>query len=297
MTPVAPLLASAAHALHGDGSLSLVPWHTPPSVLIGTLALAAGYLWATGPWRESLGIPDEPAKRHRRTAWFMAGLSVMFLALTGPIHDVSDYYLFSGHMVQHLLITMVVPPMLIRGVPEWLVETALEVRWIRRVAEVLVRPLVAGVLFSVVMVVWHVPELYDLSLRNHDVHIAEHLSFMVTSVIVWWPILSPYEAHRPSWGVQMIYLFLLGLPMKLVGAFITLSESVVYTFYLEAPRVWPYLTPLADQQVGGLLMWVPGGFTFWGVMTVIFFRWYAEEGDPIPRAPAIGAAERRPSPG
>lgn len=292
-----PLVAGIAHALHGEAGLSLLHWHTPPSVLIGSVGLAAAYLWVTGPWRRKLGIPDEPARRRRRTAWFTGGIAVMFVALTGPIHDASDYYLFSGHMVQHLLITVVMPPMLIRGVPAWVVERALSVRVIRRVAEVLIRPLVAGVLFSVVMVVWHVPELYDLALRNHDLHIVEHLSFIVTSVIVWWPILSPIDAHRPPWGVQMIYLFLLGLPMKVVGAFITLSESVVYTFYLEAPRVWPYLTPLADQQIGGLIMWVPGGFTFWGVMTVIFFRWYAEEGDPVPGTPGLGAAGRRPSHG
>jgi len=99
---------------------------------------------------------------------------------------------------------------------------------------------------------------------------------------MWWPVLSPVpELPRASYPIQMVYLFLLGLPMSLVGAMITLADSPIYQFYVEAPlRVWG-LSPVADQQYGGLMMWVPGTLWFWGAMTVIWFRWAArdEKGD------------------
>jgi putative membrane protein len=101
---------------------------------------------------------------------------------------------------------------------------------------------------------------------------------------MWWPILSPVpELPRIPYPGQMLYLFLLGLPMSLTGALITLSDGVLYPFYAAAPRVWG-LDALADQQIGGLLMWVPGALALWGAMTVVWFRWSAWE--------ARGEAER-----
>jgi len=286
------IAATGILALHDDlhpevsGLADLVAgWHTPPSVAIGLLVLGATHLWATGPGRERLGLRESRSRLAARRAWWLAGLATLFLALTGPLHDLADYFSFAGHMVQHLLITLVAPPLLILGVPRGAVELALGVEPVRRGASVLVRPLVAGAIFSVVLVIWHLPELYDLTLQRHAVHIAEHLLFIVTAVIMWWPVLSPYAPHRASPGIQMIYLFLLGLPMKAVGAVIALSDSLLYPFYAEAPRIWSFLTPALDQELGGLIMWVPGGFSFWIATTVIFFRWYAEERDPTPSRP------------
>ena len=114
-------------------------------------------------------------------------------------------------------------------------------------------------------------------MRNHDLHILQHLTFMASAVLMWWPLLSPLpEVPRISYPAQMLYLFMLGIPMSVVGALIALSERLLYPFYLEVPRLWD-LTPLVDQQLGGLIMWVPGGLVFWIVMTVVWFRWAARE--------------------
>ena len=124
----------------------------------------------------------------------------------------------------------------------------------------------------------------------------QHLVFIATAVLMWWPVLSPVpELPRASYLTQLLYLFLLGLPMSLVGALITLSEEVLYPFYTRAPRVWE-LTPLADQQLGGLLMWVVGTLVLWAAATVVWFRWSArEESSDVERAvplEAYGSAER-----
>src|SRR3989442_5617595 len=99
-------------------------------------------------------------------------------------------------------------------------------------------------------------------------HIVQHLVFLTTAVLMWCPVLSPVpELPRLHYAGQMLYLFLLGIPMSVVGALITLADQVLYPFYAAAPRVFG-LPPLADQQIGGLMMWVPGGLVFWVAMTV-----------------------------
>jgi putative membrane protein len=124
--------------------------------------------------------------------------------------------------------------------------------------------------------VWHLAPYYDLMMRNHDVHIATHLMFMVTATLLWWPVISPVpELPRLGYGLGMLYLFLVGIPMQLVAAMITLSDSVLYPWYAVAPRTWN-LSPLDDQQLGGLLMWVPGNLWMFLAIGVLFFVWARE---------------------
>ncbi|OLC08103.1 MAG: hypothetical protein AUH41_09020 [Gemmatimonadetes bacterium 13_1_40CM_66_11] len=198
---------------------------------------------------------------------------MLFLALNGPLHNLSDTYLFSAHMAQHLLLTLVFPPLLLYGTPAWVVRPLLRPRWVMAIARVVTRPLAAAVIFSAPIMIWHVPALYEAALRHHNLHIVQHLVFLATAVIMWWPVLSPVpELPRAQHLAQMLYLFLLGIPMSVTGALITLSDSVLYPFYAAAPRVGGF-SPLDDQQIGGLLMWVLGGLMLWIVMTVIWFRY------------------------
>ncbi|HEX9704353.1 MAG TPA: cytochrome c oxidase assembly protein [Gemmatimonadales bacterium] len=233
--------------------------------------------------------------RRGRVLAFGGGLLVVFGALNGPLHNLSDAYLFSAHMAQHLVLTLLFPPLLLYGTPAWVARPMLKPRWVTALARVVLRPVVAAALFTAPIVLWHVPRFYEAALRNHDLHILQHLVFLVTAVLMWWPVLSPVpELPRLPYPGQMLYLFLLGIPMSVTGALITLSDSVLYPFYAEAPRVWE-LSALADQQIGGLLMWVPGGLVLWGAMTVVWFRWSAREatGDVEREVPlaAYGNAE------
>ena len=139
------------------------------------------------------------------------------------------------------------------------------------------------------------PQFYEAALQHHPLHIVQHLAFLATAVIMWWPVLSPLpELPRASYGTQLLYLFALGLPMSLAGALITLADGVLYPFYVSAPRVWG-LTPAADQQLGGLLMWVVGTIYLWVAASVVWFRWAAREerGDAESAVPleAYGNAE------
>jgi putative membrane protein len=271
-------------------------WDLHPSVVIG-LVLAGGLY-------VSLGGHQAP---RRQVAAFAGALVVLFLALNGPLHNLSDSYLFSAHMAQHLVLTLVFPPLLLYGTPAWVVRPLLRARWVLSVVCAATRPLAAGVLFSAPITLWHFPRLYEAALEHHGLHIVQHLVFMATAVLMWWPVLSPVpELPRASYPTQLLYLFALGLPMSLAGALITLAERVLYPFYAAAPRVWG-LTTVADQELGGLLMWVVGTIYLWVAASVVWFRWsvHEESGDADLAVPATAyitrplaprATRPRPSP-
>ena len=144
-------------------------------------------------------------------------------------------------------------------------------------ARVLTGPLVAFGIYNVVFAGWHVPMFYNWALESHNVHIVQHLMFMTAAVLVWWPVLDPVpELVRMASPLRMLYLFALSVPMSIVSALITLSEDVLYVWYSDAARVFN-LSVLDDQQLGGLIMWVPGALVFCAAISIIFYKWATRE--------------------
>jgi putative membrane protein len=252
-------------------------WHSDPTVVAGLVLLAGGYLAAIR-WRHRFRLDTrvEPAK----VVSFMVGLLVLFVALTGPIHDLSDSYLFSAHMIQHMLLIFAMPPLLLHGTPGWMLRRLVQDPRVTRFARRLTRPAATFVIFNVVLVAWHLPPLYNVAMDHHPIHILEHLMIMAASVILWWPVLSPLDdVPRAAYPVQLLYLFVTGLPMVMVAIFIAMAQDLLYPFYARAPRIWEPLTAQADQHLGGLIMWIPGGLIFLTAISVVFFRWQAAGGD------------------
>jgi putative membrane protein len=242
-------------------------------VVLGVVLLAGGYTWAIVASRQPtpLGPP----------AAFFGGCAALLVALNGPLHDLSDYYLFSAHMVQHLLLTLLVAPLWLAGTPGWmldaLAERAASLRGLAAVMSWLTRPLPAFATFSVAIVAWHLPGPYNAALETHAWHVVEHLVLLGAATVGWWPILSR-SARLPAlpYAGQLLYLFVFGMPMTVVAAMVTGAEDVLYPFYAAAPRLFD-LTPLEDQRLGGLIMWVPAGIIPVVAFTVVFFRWAAAE--------------------
>lgn len=252
-----------------------------PSTAIGLAALGAAYEWrARQGAREArlLGAPVNELPAARRLL-FHGALLVLFLTLNGPVHDLSDEYLFSAHMVQHLILELLVPPMLLAGTPGWMLRPLLRVRGVGALARWITRPVIAFAVFNVVLAAWHLPPLYNLALAVHAVHILQHLMFLAASVLMWWPLMGSLpELPRLSYPGQMLYCFLMTLPMSVVAVYITMADRVLYPLYAIAPRVLG-ISPLEDQRYGGLIMWVPGGLFFYGVMTVVFVLWTRRGGE------------------
>jgi putative membrane protein len=244
-----------------------------PSTVIGIAALGGIYLW-----RARSASSENPLSGWRKLSFF-ASLFVMFASLNGPIHDLSDTYLFSAHMVQHLLLTLAMPPLMIVGVRGWMLRPLLRNRAIGAVARRITRPIACFVIFNLVIAIWHLPAFYNAAMENHAIHIVEHLMFMGAAVLMWWPLTSQLpELPRLSYPGQMLYSFLMTLPMSVIAVYIAFADHVLYPAYSAAPRVMA-LSPMEDQLLGGLIMWVPGGVIFIGIMTVVFFRWAARGED------------------
>ena len=259
--------------LHPFTQFSWLKWSIHPSTVIGLGMLAAIYVW-----RASKSAPEEHLSGARKVSFF-AALFVIFASLNGPLHDLSDNYLFAGHMVQHLLLTMLMPPLLINGVPGWMLRPLLKNRAIAAIAKRITRPLVCFLIFNVVIAAWHLPVFYNAAMENHDIHIVEHLMFMAAAVLMWWPLTSQLpELPRLAYPGQMLYCFLMSVPMSVVAVYITMADSILYPFYSAAPRIMQ-LSPMEDQLLGGLIMWVPGGLIFAVIMTVVFFKWAARGED------------------
>jgi cytochrome c oxidase assembly factor CtaG len=249
----------------------LTQWNPAPSIYIGVALLIVLYLYAVGPLRKRYQLAD--AVKRGQVIFFVVGMLVMFVALASPLDELGDEYLFSAHMVQHLLITLVAPPLLLLGTPGWLLQPLLRKRVLLRIGKVLTHPFVAFFLFNINFWLWHAPPLYNETLANENVHIFEHMLFIVTAVIYWWPILSPVEElPRLSLGGQVLYLFLSGMPSVALGAGLTFIPPL-YSPYIQQPiRAWG-ISPATDQQLGGLIMWVPVNIIVIVIVSILFIRW------------------------
>ncbi|MDP3937163.1 MAG: cytochrome c oxidase assembly protein [Deltaproteobacteria bacterium] len=249
-------------------------WSVHPSIPLGLGLIALLYGIGVGPLRRRL----DPAARIEplQIVTFAAGLLVFFLALTGPIHDLSDSYLFSAHMVQHLIITLVAPPLLLAATPEWLARGLLRPPAVYGMVRFLTRAPVAYLIYNFVLALWHLPRLYNSTLVLLEVHILEHVLFIGTAFLMWMPVLSPLPELRLRPIVQVLYLILLTFPMKGIGALLTMSDSILYPAYALAPRAFG-LDAFSDQRIGGLLMWLPAGLILWGGAAIVFLSWWARE--------------------
>jgi len=254
-----------------------------PSVVAGCLGLAWVYWLCTTRYRNRFR-GSAPVSTWRQVA-FYGGILTMLLALATPLDTLADEYLFTAHMVQHLMLTLGVAPLLLAGTPGWLLRDLLSavhltgfVHWARH-------PLVAFFGFNLVFSLAHLPFFYDLTLVSEPLHALEHVIFIATAMLMWMPVLSPIPdiaAPYPPLG-QVLYLFLQTIPASIVGALLAVAGSASYVTYVLAPRITP-LSPMEDQQLGGLLMWVGGGLYFLIATGVVFFAWASRE----------EAADRRP---
>ncbi|MFN8523233.1 MAG: cytochrome c oxidase assembly protein [Chloroflexota bacterium] len=239
------------------------------------LLLAGLYALGVGPIRARFGL-GPPAERWRLLS-FATGVLLLALVLDGPIHELSDNYLFSAHMFQHMVLTLFAPPLLIVGIPGWLVGPIARHPRLGPIVRRIVSPLVAFSVFNLAFVLSHVPAFYQRTLEDHGWHIAEHLLFMFTAILTWWPVFSTSaDLPRLGYPLRMLYVFGQTFAGFIVGSFLTNARDVLYPFYAAAPRVFP-INPLDDQRLGGLLMWVVGNFYLLLLFTGVFLAWISRE--------------------
>lgn len=250
-------------------------WELHPDVLFVCALLLGAYWYGVTQLRRE--IYDAGRVKKSQVALFSLGVLTIYAASSSPIHELAEGYLASVHMFQHLLYTMVAPPLLLAGTPGWLVRAGLRSANVFRVARLITLPLVAFAVFNAVQLLTHLPSAVDLSLNVHWFHFVVHATLLAAAVLMWWPILSPVEElPRLAYPLQMAYLFVQSLLPSVLAAFLTFSEGVFYEFYAQAPRTWT-LTIIEDQQFAGFVMKILGSLILWGFMGFAFFKWYERE--------------------
>jgi putative membrane protein len=249
-------------------------WDVHPSLLIAigalVLAYAVGGLVAGKRFRRAPSV--------LQVLSFAGGVAVLLLALQSPLHHLADDYLFSAHMLQHELITLAAPPLLLMGTPDWLVRGLAARIPFRASLRTPGYPIVALALFNVLFALVHAPAIYDALFGNEALHRTTHIVLVAAATLTWMPILSPVPDIIPrlSQPAQMLYCFVQTIPGGLVGSLLSLGDRVLYRHYGTRPLELG-VSPVTDQQLGGLLMWVVGGSFFLVVLTVIFFFWADRE--------------------
>jgi putative membrane protein len=251
-------------------------WHPHPDVWLLVVGLAAGYAFLVRRVGPRLVHPIERAVTRRQVGFFAAGLAVIWVAADWPIHDVAEGYLYSAHMVQHLLLTLVAPPLLMVGMPAWMLRVILGRRGLQ-IAKFLTRPLIALVAFNAMIAVSHIPGVVQLAATSEPFHFGAHVLLVGTAFMMWSPVLNPLiELPKLSYPSRMLYLFLQSLVPTVPASFLTFGHTVLYHVYEDGPGMWG-ISALTDQRAAGLIMKLVGGGILWTVITWFFFKWFSVE--------------------
>lgn len=255
----------------------LPAWHVHPDVLLVIGGIGLLYVRAVRARTRVLPRGAEPPTTRRQRWLFGLGLGSLLLGAGWPVHDLGESYLYSIHMVQHLLFSLVAAPLLLAGMPAWMLRALLRPRWAFATVRFLTRPLMALIVFNGTMLFIHWPAVVDLSVRSEAAHLALHLLIVGSGLVMWWPVLSPLpEMPALSRPLQLAYLFGQSILPTIPASFLTFGETPLYPIYASFPRIWG-VSALTDQLVAGLLMKLGGGVIIWAVMAVVFFRWFEQE--------------------
>jgi putative membrane protein len=215
---------------------------------------------------------------------------MLFAASTWPIHQIGEDYLYSAHMLQHLMLSYFLPPLVLLATPEWLLRVLVGEGATYRVVRFFSRPVVAAVLFNGMVMITHIPGVVNGSTVNGPFHFLLHFMVVMTAVLAWMPVVGPLPELQMRHGGKMIYLFLFSVVPTVPAAWLAMAERPVYYHYGDQPvRVWN-IDPINDQQVAGLIMKVGGGIFLWVVVIYMFFKRFGIE------APEANSYRRTPEP-
>ena len=255
-------------SVFGAVSHPQLQWFSDPAVLAPLALLAGVWIWRFRAARaEAGGRGAGPLQ----AAAFAGAMIALLIALVSPLDGLGEDYLFSAHMVQHLLLGDIAPLLLLLSLSRVMMRPA--TRRLVRVERALGRfasPLTGLLLWLIVMYAWHIPSLYDAAAESAPVHLLEHVSFFAAGIALWWPLIQPVPMRHRLTGMQpMGYVAGAKAGLAALGLYLAWSTTALYPYYEQTPRIWG-LTPVEDQNIGGVIMMVEQSFTLVLVMVVLF---------------------------
>lgn len=257
-----------------------VSWLSDPAVLAPLSLFAAVYIWRFAQARKEVVArgrkPSTAGVGALQAIAFGAGFLALLAALVSPLDGLGEDYLFSAHMVQHVLLGDVAPLLILLGLSRVILRpvTRRLTNFERRLGA-LATPAAGLVLWLGLMYLWHIPALYDAAAQHPGVHLLEHVSFFAAGVALWWPLIQPVPMRRRLTGLQpLAYIGTAKAGLAALGIFLTWSATAIYPYYEQTPRIWG-LSPVEDQNVGGVIMMVEQSMTLVLVMVALFVRMLA----------------------
>lgn len=247
-------------------------WHWSPGALLFLLILCLLYAFGITQARKRspTGTPLKPL----RVAAFITAIILSALVLLTPVDTIARTQLFSFHMLQAVVLTTVSAPLLLYACPAWLLQPLFNQPIARSIAGVLTRPVIASILFNLNFLAWHTPRLFTFALVHGSLYHVEMLSFLLTALLNWWPLIGPIrETHKLTYPQQMLYAFLDGQPVDIFAFLLVFSGVALYPHYAVPPQLG--ISAFADQAAGGALLLIPGLVDLL-VMSPLFFRWLAQ---------------------
>lgn len=285
------LIASTAAAmtsaplLHLGHRFAIDSWNFEPTVVSGAFIILTFYAY--------FAVRQEGGVNWARALSFYTGSVIMLMGLVSPLHAGADR-LLSFHMLQHVLLTTIGPPLVVLGLTYQMLEPLRRPGLLSEAARVLSNPVVAAMIFTVNMWFWHVPPLYQLAIDRDTVHATMHIAFMGVGILYWWPVLQATPT-KLSEGGRLMYLFVTGMPMGFLALLLIATNSVIYPHYDTTERLLG-LSPIEDQQIAGVIMGALGEFAGFIAITLLFFRYIDHEGQDEPQRGRDGLPIRETAP-
>jgi len=260
------MIAEAANPL-------LSPWRfqAHPEIWLLLAFLIGAYTYAVKVIGPQAGVPKDQILSRKNLMAFIGGIGLVWFSTDWPMHDISEEYLYSVHMFQHMVLAYFVPPLVLLAIPEWLFRAVIGEGKAYRFVRFLSKPIIAGLLFNVVVMVTHIPGLVNRSAESSPLHYAMHILVVTTALCMWSPICSPAKEFHIGYAGKTIYLFLMSVVPTVPAAWLTFAEDSVYKHYDIPIRVWG-LSVETDQQLAGAVMKTGGSIFLWAIVIFIFFK-------------------------
>jgi len=243
--------------------------------------------------------PGSPAVTRFNLVCFGGAIAVLWIASDWPVHDISEEYLYSVHMGQHMALSYFLPPLALMATPTWMARALIGDGRTYRVMRWLNHPVVAGLLFNAVVMIVHIPMVVNASVENGPLHYGLHVLVVTSALLMWSPVCGPIPEFRIGVMGQMIYLFLMSVVPTIPAAWLTFADDVVYQVYDRPIRLWG-VTVVEDQQLAGAIMKTAGSLYLWCIIIFLFFRRFAKaqgetynfkRGSTMPDAEIVGHDE------
>lgn len=257
------------------------PWRfeANPEVYLLVAFLIGAYLYSVRVIGPAAVAEGQPVVTRGNVAAFVGAMVLLFTSSTWPIHHIGEEYLYSVHMVQHMMLTYFMPPLVLLATPQWLLRVLVGNARTYRAVRWLTRPVVAAVIFNLMVMVTHVPGVVNASTTNGALHYGLHLLLVTTAVLMWMPVVGPFPELQISPAGKMVYLFAQSIVPTVPAGWLVFAEGAVYKHYEQPVRVWG-VSVTDDQQLAGAIMKLGGGIFLWAVVIFIFFKRFGVEREP-----------------